>query len=134
MAHFRNTYKPARFFFMDIRVGVIVLASLMHVRTYTISIDVIAVALAWYVERLGMGIPQAVRSLRSWLAGPYRPAQQVFKVRQRVDFQYSRLPWQDEPFTGTVDLQPVIIERDANWRMISSKAEIVPPSKIAKKS
>jgi hypothetical protein len=44
------------------------------------------------------------------------------------------LPWQDEPFNGTVDLQPVIIERDANWKMVSSKAEIVPPSKIAKKS
>lgn len=126
MAHFRNTFRPARFFFMDVRVGVVILASMMHVRSYTIAIDVLAIALAWYVERIGTGVPGGVRAFRAWLAGPYRPAHQIHKIRQKVDFQHIRLPWQAESFNGTIDLKPVVVEKEENSRMVSSKAEIVP--------
>ncbi len=109
------------------------LASLLHARTYTVAIDVLAIGIAWYVERLGMGVENAVRALRSWLAGPYRPAQPVHKIREMIDYQYERLPWQKEAFNGTVDLQALVIEQDANRKMVSSKATIVPPSKDQKK-
>jgi intracellular multiplication protein IcmT len=129
MAHFRNTYKPARFFFMDVRVGVIVLASMMHIRFYTISLDFITIVLAWYVERLGMTIPGAVRALRAWVAGPYRPAQNAHKVRRKVDYEYERLDWQQKRITGEIQLQEVIIEKDASLMVKSSKAGTVKAKK-----
>jgi intracellular multiplication protein IcmT len=129
MAHFRNTYKPARFFFMDVRVGVIILASMMHVRFYTISLDLIAIGLAWYVERLGMTIPGAVRAVRAWAAGPYRPAQNGHKIRRKADFEYDRLDWQPAREVGVFNLQEVKIERDASRTIKSSKAGTVKAKK-----
>lgn len=126
MPHFRNTYKPARFFFMDVRVGVVLMASMLHVRSYTIAIDVLVVALAWYIERLGMGVPGGIRAFRAWLAGPYRPGLPIHKIRRKVDFQHIRLPWQQEAYNGTIDLKAVVVTKTENTRMVSSKAEIVP--------
>ncbi len=126
MPHFRNTYKPARFFFMDVRVGVVLMASMLHIRSYTIAIDFIAVALAWYIERLGMGLPGGLRAFRSWLAGPYRPGLPIHKIRRKIDFQHIRLPWQPEAYNGEIDLKAVVVTKTENERMVSSKAEIVP--------
>jgi intracellular multiplication protein IcmT len=133
MPHFRNTYKPARFFFLDVRVGVVIAASLLHVRPYTIAIDLIVIALAWYVERLGMGVPGAVRAFRAWLAGPYRPGLPIHKIRRKVDFQYVRLPWQAESYDGTIELKPVQIAKSEHSRMVSSRAEIVPGKESSRK-
>ncbi len=129
MAHFRNTYRPARFFFMDVRVGVIVLASMMHVRFYTISIDLIAIGIAWYVERLGMTLPGAVRALRAWVAGPYRPAQNAHKIRHKADFEYDRLAWQTPRQTGVFHLQDLQLKKDASLMVKSSKAGTVKAKK-----
>jgi hypothetical protein len=35
MAHWRDTYRPAQFFFMDARAGIPTLAMLLHVRYWT---------------------------------------------------------------------------------------------------
>jgi hypothetical protein len=111
---------------MDVRVGVVLMASMLHVRGYTLAIDAIAIGLAWYIERLGMGLPGGLRAFRAWLAGPYRPGLPIHKIRQKVDFQHIRLPWQKEAYNGTIDLKAVVIAKTENSRMVSSKAEIVP--------
>lgn len=114
---------------MDVRVGVIILASMMHVRFYTVSLDIIVIAVAWYVERLGMTIPGAVRSVRAWAAGPYRPAQNGHKIRRKADFEYDRLDWQPARETGVFHLQDLKLERDASLMIRSSKAGTVKANK-----
>lgn len=125
MGHFKHTWRPARFFFMDFRVGLIFVVSLMHLRFYTIAIDVIAVALAWYVERLGMTLPGAIRALRAWVAGPYRPALPPNKMRQRTDFEYVRLAWQPERVTGEFHLKEIVFDGEQDAKFKSSKAATV---------
>lgn len=107
MAHWRNTYKPARFFFLDVRVGVVILASLIHVRLWTITLDLIVVLLAWYVERIGLGFMGAMRAAREWLAGPVRPALAAHKVRRKVDYGRRRMAWDAVPFRGDHHLTPI---------------------------
>lgn len=105
MSHWRNTYRPARFFFLDVRVGVIILASLIHLRYWTIALDVIAVVLAWWVERIGLGFMGAMRAAREYIAGPHRPALPHHKIRNLVDFTPRKMAW-----TKTVNQEPVVLE------------------------
>jgi len=107
MAHWRNTYRPARFFFLDVRAGVVILLSLIHIRFWTIGLDLVVVALAWWVERIGLGFMGAVRAAREWLAGRIRPALPAHKVRRKVDYGRRTMPWEKPPFHGDVVLQPV---------------------------
>jgi intracellular multiplication protein IcmT len=107
MAHWRNTYRPARFFFLDIRAGVIILASLIHIRLWTITLDVIVVILAWYIERIGLGFDGALRAVRAWFAGEVRPALPAHKIRRIVDFQRQLMPWDKPRETGDLKLEKV---------------------------
>lgn len=107
MAHWRNTFRPARFFFLDVRVGVIILASLLHLRWYTISLDIIAFALGWYVERIGLGFAGACRAVREYLAGPYRPALPPYKIRGLVDYDPRRMAWVKPVDKTPAELKPV---------------------------
>lgn len=107
MAHWRNTYRPARFFFLDVRVGVIILASLIHLRWYTFTLDVIAIALGWYVERIGLGFAGAVRAFREYFAGAYRPALPKHKIRGLVDYSPRQMAWVKKKSQETVQLKPI---------------------------
>lgn len=90
MAHWRDTYRPARFFFMDARAGLPLLASLLHVRLWTVGLATAVIALFWFLERTGMSFASAGRALRSWLAGNERPGRWLAKKRGRID--YDRRP------------------------------------------
>jgi intracellular multiplication protein IcmT len=94
MAHFRDTYRTARFLFLDVRVGVIIFASLLHIRPWTMTLDVLVILLALYVERIGLGFIGALRAMRMWMTGPYRPALRVQKIRRKVDFERRRMAWE----------------------------------------
>jgi intracellular multiplication protein IcmT len=107
MAHFRDTYRPAKFGFLDVRVGVILLVSLVHIRAWTLGLDVVVILVAWYVERIGLGFDGAQRAFRMWFAGGYRPALRTQKIRRRVDYQRTRLAWEKEQDTTAVALDEV---------------------------
>lgn len=111
MTHWRNTYRPARFFFLDVRVGVVILASLIHIRLWTLTIDVIVLILAWWVERIGLGFMGAVRATREWCAGKIRPALPAHKVRRRVDFGRRQMAWEKPLETGDHMLEPIKAKR-----------------------
>src|SRR5690606_37663376 len=96
MAHWNNTYRPARFFFLDVRVGIIILASFMHVRLWTLTTDVIVIMLGWWVERVGLGFMGAMRAVREYVAGSYRPALNPHKIRQWVDFSHRCMAWEKQ--------------------------------------
>lgn len=111
MAHWRNTYRPARFFFLDVRVGVVIVLSLIHIRFWTMTLDVVVIALGWWVERIGLGFMGALRAAREWAAGRVRPALPPHKVRRKVDFQHRPMAWEKPRETGDNVLQPVKAQR-----------------------
>lgn len=107
MAHWNNTYRPARFFFLDVRVGVIILASLMHVRLWTLTTDVIVIMLGWWIERVGLGFMGALRAVRENFAGAYRPALPKYKIRGWVDSSHRRMAWEKPIDQSPVKLTPI---------------------------
>lgn len=107
VGHWRNTYKPVKFFFMDVRVGVVIALSLIHLKYWTIGLDLAVIALGYYIERSGLGFMAAVRAVRSWLAGTYRPAGPPRKVRHAVDYEHRRLAWQPRRDKGVAVLNEV---------------------------
>jgi intracellular multiplication protein IcmT len=107
MAHWRDTYRPARFFFLDVRAGVFVLAMLVWIRPWTIAIALAAIALAWYLERIGLDVAGAGRALRAWMAGPIRPALPFYKIRRQIDFSRRRLAWEEPALEGKMTIKPL---------------------------
>ena len=71
---------------LDIRAGVVVLACLIWIRPWTIALALGTVGLAYYLERIGLNPPGALRALRAYFAGRYRPALPHHKVREPIDF------------------------------------------------
>lgn len=87
MAHWRETYKPARFFFMDARAGVPVLLTLLHFRVWTVFLTTLWIALFWLLERRGLSFQTSLRALRAWMIGDERPRLPLFKERGRIDYE-----------------------------------------------
>lgn len=86
MSHWRDTYKPARFFFLDARAGIPVLATLLHVRPWTVGLTALVVIFFWAFERRGLSFFSALRALRSWAIGDRRPALGKYKERGMIDY------------------------------------------------
>lgn len=91
MAHWRDTYKPARFFMLDARAGVPLIFCALHLQYWTIGIATIVVLLFWFLERRGLSFSSAFRMFRSEMAGVHRPAKTAHKIRGHVD--YARRPF-----------------------------------------
>ena len=113
MAHFRDTYRNARFLFLDVRVGVIIFASFLHIRPWTMVLDVVVILLALYVERIGLGFMGALRAARAWVTGAYRPALRIQKIRRRVDFDRRMMAWEKEVDRSPVELVEVTKDEPA---------------------
>lgn len=92
MAHWRDTYRPARFFFMDARAGIPTLLTLLHVRYWTVAISVFVIIVFYYFERLGVDAGGAVRAFRAWVIGDMRPARIFHKIRGTVDYDRRPVP------------------------------------------
>jgi intracellular multiplication protein IcmT len=107
VAHWRNSYKPVKFFFMDVRVGVVVVLTLLHVAWWTILLDLVVIGVGYYIERIGLGFPSACRAVRAWFAGSYRPALPYWKIRRKVDYEHRRLAWQPAREGGVQTLKEV---------------------------
>ena len=94
MTHWRHTFQPVKFFFMDVRFGVVISASFLHVRWWTMVLDLLLIIMAWYMERNGLGFMGALRAIRCRLAGRIRPALPSHKIRSIIDFQRRPLAWE----------------------------------------
>jgi intracellular multiplication protein IcmT len=87
MAHWRDTYKPARLFFIDARAGIPLLACLLHIRIWSVLLAAAFIVLFWYLERIGLDAASAMRAARSWVVGNERPAKFPGKQRGRIDYE-----------------------------------------------
>ena len=72
--HWRNTMKPVRFFQFDVRAGFFIILVLVHARLWTFALMLVVNLIFWILERKGLSFAAALRSVRLWLVGPYRPA------------------------------------------------------------
>lgn len=86
MAHWRETFKPARFSILDARAGVPLLATLLHLRPWTIMLSGAIIIVFFLLERRGLSLPSAVRAFRAWAIGDARPPLSHQKVRGHIDF------------------------------------------------
>jgi hypothetical protein len=85
MAHWRDTFKPARFFFLDARAGVPIVATLLHVRVWTVTLTLLIVIAFYILERRGLSVPSAFRAFRAWIIGDARPPLPAHKIRGPID-------------------------------------------------
>lgn len=85
MAHWRETYKPARFFILDARAGVPILFTLLHVRIWTVVLTFLIVIMFVVLERRGLSVPSAIRAFRAWVIGDDRPPKGAHKIRSMID-------------------------------------------------
>lgn len=85
MAHWRETYKPARFFILDSRAGLPILVTLLHVRVWTLVLTTIIVIMFILLERRGLSVPSAFRAFRAWIIGDARPPLGAHKIRAPID-------------------------------------------------
>jgi intracellular multiplication protein IcmT len=72
--HWRNTMKPVRFFQFDARSVIFLLLVLVHARLWTLYLLIGVNIIFWILERRGLSFAAALRALRLWFTGPYRPA------------------------------------------------------------
>ena len=86
MAHWRDTYRTPRLFMIDARAAIPLLASALHVAWWTILPSVLTLALFFWLERIGLDLPSALRALRATFAGNHRPALIKGKLHMRIDY------------------------------------------------
>lgn len=85
--HWRNTQKPARFFFLDARCFLAILLFLVHARHWTLAVAISIMIVFWLLERRGMTFESALRAFRCWILGKWRPAVKRVARRRRIDYQ-----------------------------------------------
>ncbi len=90
MAHWRNTFKQPRFFFLDARVGIFFLLMLLHIRIWTIITMTVIFLIFFVMERYGLDFSSALRSIRSYFAGPQRNPVSEDRMCEPID--YDRRP------------------------------------------
>jgi intracellular multiplication protein IcmT len=84
--HWRNTQKPARFFFMDARAFLAILLFLVHARYWTLVVVIVIMLLFWGFERYGLTFDSSLRAFRSWVLGTKRPATCRRLRRRWIDY------------------------------------------------
>jgi len=83
--HWRNTMKPVRFFQFDARAGFFIILVLIHARFWTLGLLIAVLVVFWILERKGLSFAAALRALRLWLVGNYRPAWVYTRRRKLLD-------------------------------------------------
>lgn len=79
MAHWRDSARNVRFFFIDFRATFPFLVLLLHVRLYTFIFALLAIIFFTILERFGFTPVVFARWLRSYVAGPRKIAQPWWK-------------------------------------------------------
>jgi len=74
MAHWRDSARSVRFWFVDFRACFPLLIFLLHIRLWTFLIAVVATAFFAALERYGFTPSVFARWLRSYIAGPRKIA------------------------------------------------------------
>lgn len=71
--HWRDSMRIVRFFNFDGRCAILVPIWLLYLRTSTLILTVIVLFIFNYLEKKGLSFPAALRALRVYCIGRYRP-------------------------------------------------------------
>lgn len=71
--HWRNTMKTVRFFIFDARAGFFVVLVLVHARLWTLMTAIGVMLVFNLLERKNLTFPAAIRALRVFFIGSFRP-------------------------------------------------------------
>lgn len=90
--YWRASMMMPRFLFLDARVIAAFLLLVLHLRVWTFAVLLATALVLWLVERRGYRFPNALRALRSALAGRTRPALPSARYRRKRDFGFEAHP------------------------------------------
>lgn len=79
MAHWRDSARTVRFFFIDFRACFPLLILLLHIRLWTFLFALLAIVFFTLIERYGFSVNVFVRWLRAFIAGSRKIAQPKWK-------------------------------------------------------
>lgn len=79
MAHWRDSARNVRFFFIDFRACFPLLIMILHIRLWTFILAVIATIFFTTLERYGFSVVVFLRWLRAFVAGSRKIAQPWWK-------------------------------------------------------
>lgn len=79
MAHWRDSARNVRLWFIDFRAAFPLLFLLLHIRLWTFVFAVVATIFFSLLERFGFSPAVFLRWLRSYIAGPRKIAQPWWK-------------------------------------------------------
>lgn len=79
MAHWRDSARGVRFFFIDFRAAFPLLVWLFHIKTWTFVFAIVATCFFTLIERWGFSVAVFLRWIRSFIAGPRKIAQPWWK-------------------------------------------------------
>lgn len=86
--HWRNSMKPARFFFLDARAAVPFVIAMLHLRWYTLVLAAITTLIFYFLEVRGLNFFAALRALRVWLVTRKRPNIRHSDLHRWTDYAF----------------------------------------------
>jgi intracellular multiplication protein IcmT len=86
--HWRNSMKPARFFFLDARAAVPFVVCLLHLRWYTLVFAAMTTLMFYILETRGLNFVAALRAFRVWLVTRKRPNVKHSDRTRLVDYGF----------------------------------------------
>lgn len=94
--HWRNSMKPARFFFLDARAAVPFVFALLHLRWYTLVIAAVTTLVFYILETRGLNFVAALRAFRVWLVTKKRPNVKHSDRTRMVDYGFEKATDMDD--------------------------------------
>jgi intracellular multiplication protein IcmT len=85
--HWRNTQRPARFFFLDARASVALLVFMVHIRLWTFVLAILVMTAFYFSERMGLTFASSLRALRCYILGQNRPANHRAGRRRWIEYE-----------------------------------------------
>ena len=79
MAHWRDSARNVKFWFVDFRATFPLLILLLHIRLWTLALSIVAIVFFTLLERFGFTPIVFLRWMRAYVAGPRKIAQPWWK-------------------------------------------------------
>lgn len=78
-AHWRDSARHPRFFFVDARAAFPLILFLVHIRLWTFVLAIVTMTFFFFIERAGVRLGVFLRLVRTFLAGSHKTASPWWK-------------------------------------------------------
>lgn len=84
--HWRDSMRPVRFFALDARAALPFFVLLFYFRIVSLVLTIIITLIFLFLEKRGLTFASAIRKLRAWCVGDWRPANMPYRYRRMCDY------------------------------------------------